>query len=307
MTIIIKSLMHLSRFLPRINAHKTSTIWGMSQPTSYLVNGRFDGVVTPLDRGLAYGDGVFRTLPLRNGHAECWNLHYRKLEADCNALGIVCPAAEVLLDDIARLTEVTEISAVIKIIVTRGESARGYAVPALAQPARMVVKSAMPQYPENYHHDGVALHLCNTRLARQPRLAGIKHLNRLENVLARMEWTDPQIADGLLLDEGGDVIECTSANLFARFGEVMVTPDLASSGVSGVTRERLMQLIPNLGHAVEVRHVRLSELMDADEVLMCNSLIGVWQVRQLASHTWQAGALAARLRELLKEDHAVSA
>jgi 4-amino-4-deoxychorismate lyase len=216
-----------------------------------------------------------------------------------------------LLDDIERLTEVEEAS-VIKIIVTRGESVRSYAVPPLAQPTRIVIKTSMPQYPDNYFQEGVALHLCETRLARQPKLAGVKHLNRLENVLARMEWTDrdtteQRIVDGLMMDEGGNVIECTSANLFVRFGDVITTPDLSASGVAGVTRQRLMQLAPKLGYSIEVRPLRLSELMDADEVLMCNSLFGVWQVRHLSSHSWKAGTLAARLRELLKEQDAISA
>lgn len=260
----------------------------------------------PMDRGLAYGDGVFRTLRLSHSQPCSWTLHYHRLEFDCNALSIVCPSSEVLLDDIQSLSDGTEDSSVIKIIVTRGESVRGYAVPPLAQPTRIVMRTAMPQFPENYYQDGVTLHLCNIRLARQTRLAGIKHLNRLENVLARMEWTDHGIADGLMMDEGGDVIECTSANLFARFGETLVTPDLSASGVIGVTRERVMKLAPSLGYMVEVRHLRLSELMDADEVLICNSLFGVWQVRYLSSHAWQAGTLAARLRELLKEDDALS-
>lgn len=233
-------------------------------------------------------------------------MHYHRLESDCNALSIVCPSSEVLLDDIQRLADGAEDNSVIKIIVTRGESVRGYAVPPLAQPTRIVIRADMPQFPDQYYQDGVSLHLCNIRLARQPRLAGIKHLNRLENVLARMEWTDHGIADGLLLDEGGDVIECTSANLFARFGGNLVTPDLSSSGVVGVTRERIMKLAPGLGYNVEVRRLRLSELMDADEVLICNSLFGVWQVRYLSSHSWLAGTLAIQLRELLKEDDAVS-
>jgi 4-amino-4-deoxychorismate lyase len=279
----------------------------MSSPSFFLVNGRFEGGITPLDRGLAYGDGVFRTLKSRNSMPYCWDMHYRRLEADCNAIGIVCPSAEVLLDDIQRLANEVEDISVIKIIVTRGESARGYAVPPLAQPTRIVIKTAMPQYPDSYFQHGVTLHLCNIRLARQPRLAGIKHLNRMENVLARMEWTDHQIADGLMMDEGGDVIECTSANLFVRFGEVLATPDLSASGVFGVTRERIMGFAPSLGYRVEVRHLRLSELMDADEVLMCNSLFGVWQVRNLSSHAWQAGTLAERLRELLREDDAIPA
>jgi len=270
---------------------------------AYLVNGRREISLTPFDRGFAYGDGVFRTLPLYSGQPHCWGHHYRRLQADCNALGIVCPSEETLRDDIAKLVKDGE-DAVIKIIITRGESERGYAVPPLAQPTRVVSKVAMPQYPESYFSEGVTLHLCATRLARQPRLAGIKHLNRLENVLARMEWVAPQIADGLLMDEAGDVIECTMSNLFVRMGNVLVTPNLSRCGVAGVTRERILELAPQLGYTAEVKDLRLSELMEADEVVICNSLYGAWQVKHLASHTWSLGTLAARLREKLRQDDA---
>jgi 4-amino-4-deoxychorismate lyase len=272
---------------------------------SYLVNGRREGGITPYDRGFAYGDGVFRTLPVYGGKAHCWQRHYRRLQFDCNALGIVCPAEDVLYDDIQRLLEPGE-DAVIKIIITRGESARGYAVPPLAQPTRVVSKVALPIYPESHFSEGVALHLCEMRLARQPRLAGIKHLNRLENVLARMEWVDTQLADGLMLDEGGEVIEGTMSNLFVRLGNILVTPDLSRCGVAGVTRERILELAPQLGYGAEVRHIRLPELMDADEVIVCNSLYGAWQVRRLVSHAWPLGILAARLRERLREDDAAA-
>jgi len=280
----------------------------MSHANSYLVNGRFEGLLTPFDRGFAYGDGVFRTLVSQQGVPHCWKQHYRKLEEDCNALGIVCPAQETLLSDIASLAHEADENgqAVIKIIITRGESVRGYALPPLAQPTRIVVKMPMPNYPESNFDTGINLHLCQTRLVRQPRLAGVKHLNRLENVLARMEWVDPQIADGLMLDEGGDVIECVSGNLFARFGDQLITPDLSQCGVSGVTRVRVMGLAPMLGYDLAVRHLRLSELMDADEVIVCNSLYGAWQVRHLVNHTWPQGVLAAKLRERLREDDAIS-
>jgi 4-amino-4-deoxychorismate lyase len=278
----------------------------MQNLQTYLVNGRRRGSLTPFDRGFAYGDGVFRTVPLYFGILQCWERHYRRLQADCNVLGIVCPSEETLSDDIARLVEDGE-NAVIKIIITRGESERGYAVPPLAQPTRVVSKLALPNYPESHYSEGVSLHLCEMRLSRQPRLAGIKHLNRLENVLARMEWVDTQIADGLLLDEGGDVIECTMSNLFVRIANTLVTPNLSRCGVDGVTRERVLELSPQLGYSTEVRHLRLPELMDADEVIICNSLFGVWQVRSLASHVWPLGLLAAQLREKLKENDAVAA
>ncbi len=280
----------------------------MLHSRAYLINGRFDAAITPFDRGFAYGDGVFRTMPCISGIPHCWYHHYAKLESDCNALSIVCPQQDILFDDIQKLCREPgwQHECVIKIVITRGESGRGYALPPLAQPNRVVIASPAPEFPENNFSEGITLYLCQTRLSSQPRLAGIKHLNRLENVLARMEWTDNHIADGLLLDEKGNVIECTTSNLFARIGDDLVTPDLTQCGVAGVTRSRVLQLGPVLGCAIKMRPIRLSELMDADEVVVCNSIFGAWQVRRLVSHTWPLGALAARLREHLKHDDAAN-
>ena len=272
--------------------------------TQYLINGKRDHCLSPLDRGFSYGDGVFRTFRFRQGEGQCWELHYARLREDCNRLGIVCPSANVILNDIHSLCSQND-DVVLKIIVTRGESARGYAVPALAQPNRVVIKSAMPDYPASHFSEGVNLHLCQTRLSIQPRLAGIKHLNRLENVLARMEWTDTQVADGLLLDVDGNVIECTMSNLFLRCGDRLVTPDLGRCGVAGVTRQRIMALAPTLGYAAEVDSFNLDVLNQADELVICNSLYGAWQVRRLNGASWPAGELAERLRHYLEKNDAI--
>ena len=255
---------------------------------------------SPLDRGLSYGDGVFRTIKVQNGLPDKWVLHYKKLVEDCNVLGIVCPSAETLLADMERLFVGKEV-AIAKIIITRGEGERGYAVPRLAQPTRIVTKSALPDYPALNFDEGVQLHLCSLRLAHQPMLAGIKHLNRLENVMARMEWTDSAIADGVMLDEKGYVIECIASNLFARYGKILLTPDLGQCGVAGVTRQRILELAPALNYRSRVARITLNKLMQADEIIICNSLCGAWQVRAFNGQQWSALRLATQLRHILQE------
>lgn len=266
----------------------------------YLVNGKPDGCLTPFDRGFAYGDGVFRTMQLLQGRAISWQQHYRKLRDDCNTLGIVCPAEDILLSDIAHLCSDNS-DCVIKIVVTRGESTRGYAVPPLAQPLRIVSRSVFPSYPSQNVTQGVSLFLCRLRLSSQPLLAGIKHLNRLENVLARMEWNDPEFADGLLRDQADNVIECTMSNLFVQHGNRLITPDLGQCGVAGITRDRIMEVATNIGYEVSIENFKLDALLAADEVVICNSLIGVWQVRQLEERRWPVGSTAKKLRPLLME------
>lgn len=265
---------------------------------SYLINGKPGETISPCDRGLSYGDGVFRTLPIHQGKPEQWVRHYRKLNDDCWALGIDCPPEKVLLADLEQLFH-DRADGVAKIIVTRGESTRGYAVPIDITSRRVVLRSSRHQYPASYHSEGVSLHLCSLRLAIQPRLAGIKHLNRLENVLARMEWSSPDIAEGLLLDQESRVIEGTMSNLFLRTGSLLRTPDLTRCGVAGVTRDRILELASELGLASEISDITLDDLQRADEAIICNSLIGAWQVRSLGTHRWQGGSLAQQLQQLL--------
>lgn len=273
---------------------------------SSLVNGSFEQAVSAFDRGFAYGDGVFRTMQMRNGLPVDWPLHYQKLVADCAAIGIVCPSAELLMADLIKLFEdevfsegVTQVA---KIVITRGEGERGYAPPAVTVPTRVITKSAMPQYFEQNYQQGVQLHVCEIRLAAQPKLAGIKHLNRLENVLARMEWREDFIFDGLLLDQASNVIECTMSNIFARFGEQLITPDLTQCGVAGITRQCILGLGNALGLNILVKPFTLDQLLQADEVIVCNSLYGAFQVNRINNKAWPQQELALRIRNVLAHD-----
>lgn len=272
----------------------------MTSAQHYLINGDSNLLLSPLDRGLAYGDGVFRTMRVQRGVAHGWQLHFQKLAADCRVLGIACPTAEVLSAEIKQLFMTDEL-AVAKIIVTRGEGSRGYAASTLTASTHIIIKSPFPSYAAEHFSDGVDLYLCRLRLSRQPMLAGIKHLNRLENVMARMEWNDSRFADGLLLDDKGRVIECTASNIFARFGKMLLTPDLTQCGVAGITRQSILEAAPRLGYRPRIAHLPLSRLMQADEVVICNSLYGVWQVKSLNNQHWQPQALASALRTCLQD------
>jgi len=271
----------------------------MNKQHTYLINGGTDDAVSALDRGLSYGDGVFRTFQVVDCVPVNWPIQYQKLVADCGAIGIVCPSAELLMADFQVLFTIDE-TAVAKVIITRGIGERGYAPPAVTTPTRIVLKSPMPVYAETNFSEGVSLYVCKTPVAHQPMLAGIKHLNRLENVLARAESLDPVYVDGLMLDVDGHVIECTSANFFIRIGKRLITPDVTQAGVAGVTRQRIVDLAHYLQLTAEIGHIRLSDVMSADEVIICNSLYGAWQVRRIGDTHWPAGSLAHDLRELLK-------
>jgi 4-amino-4-deoxychorismate lyase len=271
----------------------------MQMNDTTLINGDFNGAISALDRGLSYGDGVFRTIKVVQGLPEYWPVHYQTLVKDCTAIGIVCPSADVFINDFEQLFSIEELVAVAKIIVTRGEGARGYSPPAVTNPLRVMIKSSMPDYAQENFSEGVALHLCETRIGHQPKLAGVKHLNRLENVLARMEWHDPKIVEGLMLDCNDNVIECTAANIFARYENVLLTPALDQCGVSGITRKQILARAHTLNLKPAIETMSLKKLLSADEVIICNSLFGAWQVRQLENKQWPKQNLAINLRKAL--------
>lgn len=264
-----------------------------------IVNGSIADSIHVMDRGLMYGDGVFRTLRVLNGQPELWPRQYAKLAADCAKLDILCPSSALLEREMREVAR-GEPNCVLKIVVSRGEGGRGYGVPSSVHPSRVMVTAPLPEYPASYAADGVRLHVCDIRICHQPRLAGIKHLNRLENVLARMEWSDPNIPEGLMLDVDGNVIEGTMSNVFMRRGNHLITPDLSQCGVAGLQRERIMEAAQYLGLTLEVSRFPLRALLDADEVLMCNSVIGIWPVREIGPRHWLPGELAPALRRRLE-------
>lgn len=259
-----------------------------------LVNGVSGNLISIRDRGLLYGDGVFRTLRGFCGQALYWPLHYRKLQQDCTALGIACPDFSCLSAELASLLA-DHPDAVFKIIITRGQAARGYAPASDVTPARIWDVSPLPVYPENWAKQGVVLQLCQLRLSSQPRLAGIKHLNRLENVLAAAEL-GAGVAEGLMLDADGHVIEGTRSNLFLRCGGTLITPDLSRCGVAGVQRDRVIAYAGKIGLPVEVRDVGLDELRASDELFLTNSIFGIWPVSVFEGRSRNDFCIAVQIR-----------
>ena len=263
-----------------------------------LVDGREADAVPAMDRGLMYGDGVFRTIRVESGKPIWWPEHMAKLAADAMRLGIACPSPDVWQRDM-EIAAACCPNAALKLVLTRGVGHRGYALPKEAAPTRVVVAGPLPTWPAELWETGVNVRLCDLRLSRQPRLAGIKHLNRLENVLARAEWSDPDIHEGILLDETGHVIGGVSSNIFIHRAGELLTPRLDLSGVAGVARARLMAQAANNGVSVRECELSLSDLLDADEVLLSNSLIGIWHVARLGQRVWPAPVLGPVVRKFL--------
>ncbi|MFN3582112.1 MAG: aminodeoxychorismate lyase [Pseudomonas sp.] len=252
-----------------------------------LIDGQAADRVAANDRGLAYGDGLFETLRVKHGRIALIDLHLARLQRGIQRLRLDAdmPLIEAeWRDTAARLGQ-----GVLKLLLTRSGGQRGYAIAAEARTTRILQSFPLREYPPEHAQKGIFLYPCQTRLARQPLLAGIKHLNRLEQVLARSEWTDPQYAEGLVRDTEGLPIECTMGNLFLRTGAGWVTPDLAACGVRGVMRDYLVERLREAGEVVLESTPGYAELLGATEVFCCNSLYGVWPVIGLEDKRWQVG------------------
>jgi 4-amino-4-deoxychorismate lyase len=248
------------------------------------------GTVSAADRGLAYGDGVFRTVRMACARVPAWTRHARKLDADCRRLGLPAPDHAAIERDLADIG-LRHSDCTVRITITAGASARGYRRSDGARPTLIVRASPVPAWPERFRTDGIALHLCSLRLASQPALAGIKHLNRLEQVLARSEWSDPAVPEGLTLDQAGGAICGTMSNLFILEAGRLVTPDLTACGVAGVQRERILDWAAASSIEARIEPVPLARLLAADALLLSNSVIGAWWAaslrgRRFASPAW---------------------
>ena len=252
-----------------------------------LVNGRPGSHLSVADRGLAYGDGLFETIRVSRGNGVLLDLHLRRLVQGAGVLQIPLDVS-VVRDELQRAARELD-EGLLKLIITRGEAGRGYAQPVPVQPTRLLYLSPLPDYPPGNALHGIRLYPCTTRLGHQPLLAGIKHLNRLEQVLARSEWQDARYAEGLVCDLQGRPIEGTMSNLFLRLNGQWLTPSLQSCGVRGVMRDYLMQQLAAAGEVVSEVSLDFSELLASEEVFFCNSVYGVWPVIELGSHTWPVG------------------
>ena len=256
-----------------------------------LVDGQPQGRVSALDRGLLYGDGLFETIRFVGGKAPLWPRHVQRLAQGCERLRLAAPDPALLWCEAQAVTQGMA-DAVLRIMLTRGVGARGYAMPEAPCVTRIVAAFPMPAVSAAAYRDGVRLHLCETRLAEQPLLAGIKHLNRLEQVLARAEWNDLAIAEGLLCDSRGNAISATAANLFAVIDGVPVTPRVDRCGVAGVLRAELLDALPQ----AQVRDLPLAECLAASELFLSSSVRGILPVQAAGDTVFAPGPVARAMQ-----------
>jgi 4-amino-4-deoxychorismate lyase len=253
---------------------------------SIWVNGRRGTRIDCRDRGLQYGDGLFETMFVRGRRIRLLELHLERLAQGCRRLGLAAPATEIEGEISRRARQCAE--GVLKLILTRGRGARGYRPAGNERCTRIVSHHALAPVPAGARP--VRVRLCRTRLGINPALAGLKTLNRLESVLARAEWRDERIWEGLMRDAEGTVVCGTMSNVFLRRGSTLMTPALDRCGVAGVMRRWVLQQAGDLRLRVWQGRLPVEAFHDAEEVFMTNAVAGVVPVGFI-----QAGQRSLRL------------
>jgi 4-amino-4-deoxychorismate lyase len=262
-----------------------------------LVNGEISSHVSAGDRGLHYGDGVFETMLVAHGLPRFWQLHMDRLATGCSTLGLQQTPQNVLLREVQTVSAGHQ-TCVVKIIITRGEAARGYAPAAATEPCRLVTAYPVPADFGTDVAQGIRARICDLRLGIQPALAGIKHLNRLEQVLARAEWSDPMVQEGILLDSEDHIISGISGNIFLVSGGRLLTPRMDRCGVRGVVRAAILQAFKP---RCEQRRIALDMLPEADEVFICNAVRGILPISRIGHWEYGAGPVTREIQQWMEQ------
>jgi 4-amino-4-deoxychorismate lyase len=244
---------------------------------STWINGRRNNRLDCRDRGLQYGDGLFETMRVRRGSVRFLDYHLDRLYRGCRQLGIAAPERSALRREVERAAALRT-QAVLKLIVTRGRGARGYRATGLERCTRILALHPLPRSVSADAAVPVRVRLCATPLGSNPRLAGLKTLNRLESVLARGEWRDARIWEGLMRDVDQTIVCGTMSNLFIRRGSLLMTPVLDRCGVAGVMRRWICETAADLELRSTERRIRWRDLTEADEVFMSNAIVGIRSV-----------------------------
>jgi len=266
----------------------------------FLLNGQNVDSIDLLDRGLHYGDGLFETIAVINEQPLCWDKHLQRLLSGCARLKFGFNDAELLESEVVSICKNID-RAVLKITLTTGIGGRGYKRSSTElKPTRLLAIHPWPDYPDNYSTQGIQAHLCSSRLGHNPGLAGIKHLNRLEQVLARNEWDDANTTEGLMLDIDDNVIEGTMSNLFVVYPDKkLITADVSLCGIQGIVRQYILDHCAELAYTSNVKKLSLDDVYSASEMFFCNSIAGIMPVRQLAKHKFSAQLAANEIKQFL--------
>jgi 4-amino-4-deoxychorismate lyase len=265
-----------------------------------LVNGVRDAGLSALDRGVQFGDGLFETIACIKGRPRFLPLHLERLEFGCERLGFTPPNLEEIAAEVRGLALNVE-RAIVKVVVTAGEAvARGYARCGNETATRITIRYPWPHESPAQLHDGVMVRTLTLRLGENPRLAGLKHCNRLEQILARRELaTDAALQEGILFSSSGNLVSGTFSNVFLVRESCLLTPRIDLCGVAGVMRRVVLREARRVGIPARECELRAPDVQSAAEIFLTNARIGIWPVRTLDARELTPGPVTRHLQSVL--------
>ena len=252
--------------------------------------------ISTRDRGLNYGDGFFTTAMVTDGQVEHWAYHKARLIECTQRLGFPALEFNALESQITQLIA-SHPQAVLKVVITRGEGGRGYAPPSECNLNIIVSVLAYPDHYNSLTDAGISLAISPIKLAVQPHLAGLKTLNRLEQVLIKNALQTQHSDDALVLDYNNNVIETSAANIFAIKNNKVFSPRLDECGIKGVFLQSLCDKL-----TVEFKTVSVDDLTQADAIFVCNSLMKIVPVKSIGEHCFDIAHSQSLLNELLAKE-----
>ena len=266
----------------------------------FQVNGKISKTIDVRDRSVQYGDGVFETIAVKEKSLKFWKEHYQRLNKGCKVLKIKCPPEVFLKKEINKfLRKTKKEKLVLKIIISRGVGGRGYSPPRNTKPTRILGIYDWPNYPLKNFTKGIQMNICKTRISDQPALSGIKHLNKLEQIIARLEWQSKAISESIMLDSNDNVIEGTMSNFFGVKENVFYTSTIKFAGIEGIMREVILKLLKKNKKKYIIKKITLKEFLKFDEIFMCNSIFGIWPVIKISKKRFSFGKKTKEIIDLL--------
>ena len=267
---------------------------------SVLVNGEVSPYISALDRGAMYGQCIFETIAVSNGQACLLDAHLQRLKQGAELLNIDYDQSLLVNEINASITGISK--AVLRVNLTMGEGGRGYLNPVKQQHTRILSLHDYPIHPKSLTQEGIELGTVDIRLSHQPVLSGIKHGNRLEQIIARSQWKSGW-HEALILDINENVIEATQSNVFIVSEESLITPCLMNAGVAGVMRENIIKLAQSMQIPVEIKPISVDDVIQADAVFLTNSVIGLWPVKQYNQRSYNDLTIANKLlKKIIKNE-----
>lgn len=266
----------------------------LSAAITTLKNGALCSGIDPLDRAFLYGDGLFTSVRVRAGKAALWSRHMQRLQQGAMALALDVDFGQLEADvskQCALLGDGT-----LKVILSRGVGARGYLPP--LQDADVYLQ-LFPQPVADVAQPAIDSGLMTGQLGQaMQQLAGIKTLNRLEQVLLRQELATKGWPEGLVCDNHDMIVEGVYSNCFFRVAGEWWTPPITYSGIRGVMRAELMAQMQASQIPLHIRTLSRDALDQIEALFFCNALTEVVPVATLAGRSLDVGAVKSLMNLL---------